>query len=73
MALTVGAMTGGFAAAATGERKRARKRVVREVEAGQKPARTAARFNCNRAAGGRNISVCHLPAIIPADKLKDKT
>jgi hypothetical protein len=73
MALPYGAMTGRLTAAATGERQRSRKRVVREAEAGYKPTRTAAQFGSVRAAGGGNICACHLLVIIPADTGKNNT
>ena len=72
MAIAVGAMTGRLSAAATGERQRARKCVRREVEAGQKPARTAAQFGSFRACGGAEF-----PRLLPAGnntiRLKMKT
>jgi hypothetical protein len=68
MAVSVGAMTGRFSAAAVGKRERARKRVVREMEARHQSARAEAEPGGIRAAGSRNVvSVVHLPVILQSE------
>jgi hypothetical protein len=68
MAVTVGAVTGRLSAAAVGKRKRARKSVVRDLEAGQEQAYTATEPGGIRTAGRRDGGrAIHLPVIIPAE------
>ena len=74
MAVTVGAMTRRFSAAAVGKRERAWKSVVRDMEAGHQSPDAAAEPRGNRAAGRGNAGgVSHLLVIIPAEKTQNKT
>jgi len=68
LAVPVGAVTERLSAAAVGKRERARSSVVRDREAGQEQAYTAAKPGGLRAAGRRNAGgVIHLLVIIPAE------
>ena len=74
MAGPLDAMTGGLSAAAVRKRQRARKCVVREMEARQQGACAAAEPGGVLASGSRNTgSVFHLIVILPAEKNKNKT
>jgi len=74
MAVPVGAMTGGLSAAAVRKRERARKSVVRDLEARPEQARAAAEPGGIRAAGrGKAGGFVHLIVIIPADRRENKT
>jgi hypothetical protein len=68
MAASVGAMTGGFSAAAVGKREGTWKSVDRDTETRQEPARAAVEPGGVRAVGRRNVAgLLHLTVIIPAE------